>query len=57
MVAHVKAVDLWEEAEPTPIPPDAKIRAHRGGKMFDPFFATVYVDDYLLISVRHSDSD
>ena len=53
MVAHVKAVDLWEEAEPTPIPPDAKIRAHRGGKMFDPFFATVYVGDYLLIRVQH----
>ena len=25
--------------------------------MFDPFFATVYVDDYLLMRVQHSDHD
>ena len=57
MMAHVKIVDCWEEGKPTPVPDDAKIRAHRGGGMFDPFFATVYVDDYLLMRVQHSDHD
>ena len=50
-------VDRWEEGKPAPIPPDAKIRAHSGGEKFDPFFATVYVDDYLLTRVQHSDDD
>ena len=57
MMVHVKVVDRWEKGEPTPIPPDAKIRAHRGGEMSDSFFATVYVDDYLLIRVQRSDND
>ena len=59
MMAHVKIVDRWEEGKPTPVPDDAKIRAHRGGGegVFDPFFATVYVDDYLLMWVQHSDHD
>ena len=56
-MAHVKIVDCWEEGKPTPVPDDAKIRAHRGGGMFDPFFATVYVDDYLLMRVQRSDHD
>ena len=56
MMAHVKVVDRWEDEKPTLIPPDAKIRAHAGG-IDDPFFATVYVDDYLLIKVQHSDDD
>ena len=35
-------------------PPDAKIRAHSGGEIDDPFLATVYVDDSFLIKVQHS---
>lgn len=31
MMAHVKIVDRWEDGTPTPIPADAKIRAHSGG--------------------------
>ena len=57
MMAHIKEVDRWEEGETTSIPPDAKLRAFSGGEISDPFFATVYVDDYLLIKVRHSDDD
>ena len=53
MMAHVKFVDRWEEGGPTPIPPDEQIRAHSGGDISDPFFATVYVGDYLLIRVQH----
>ena len=54
MMAHVKVVDLWEEGESTSNPPEAKIRAQSGGEMLDPFLATVYVDEYLLIRVQHS---
>ena len=49
MMANVKIVDRWEEGKPTPVPDDAKIRAHRGRGKFDPFFATMCVDDYLLM--------
>ena len=28
-MAHVKILDRWEEGKPTPVPDDAKIRAHR----------------------------
>ena len=57
MMAHVKIVDRWEEGKPTTVSDDAKIRAHRGGGMFEPFFATVYVDVSLLMRVQHSDHD
>ena len=36
-MAHVKVVDRWEDGKPTPIPPDAKITAHTGGELDDPF--------------------
>ena len=55
MRARVKAVNRWEEGKPTAIPPDAKIRAHSGGERPDSFFTTVYVDDYLLVRVQHTD--
>ena len=35
IMAHVKMVDRWEEAKPTPIPPDAQIKAHSGGEIAD----------------------
>ena len=57
MMANVKIVDRWEEVKPTPVPDDAKIRAHRGRGKFDPFFATMCVDDYLLMRVQRSDHD
>ena len=57
MMAHVLVVDRWEDRKPTPIPPDARIITHARGELDDPFLATVYVDDYLLIKVQHSDDD
>ena len=54
-MALVKVVDRWEEGTPSPIPPDTRIRAHSGGEISDQFFATVYVDDYLLVRVQRSD--
>ena len=56
-MAHLKVVDRWKEETPTPIPPDAKIKVHTVGETAHPIFATVYVDDYLLIKVQHSDDD
>ena len=56
MMAHVRIVDRWEVGEPTLVPANAKISTHAGGMLYDPFFATVYVDEYLLIRVQHSDN-
>ena len=50
-MAHVKMVDRWEEGNTTPILLGANIRVNSGGRIFGPFLATVYVDDYLLIRV------
>ena len=52
MMAHLKVVDLWEEGTPTPIPSEAKVKAHSGGEISDPFFAIVYVDDYWYLLIR-----
>ena len=57
MMAHVTIMDRWEEGKPTPVADDETIRAHRGGGIFDPFFATVYVDNYILMRVQHSEHD
>ena len=57
MMAHVKVVEAWEEGKPTPVPPDAQIRPHPGGGKSDPFFTTVYVDDYLLVRAQQADDD
>ena len=54
---HVKVAYRWEERTPTAVPAEAKIRAHPGGGNFGAFFTTVYVDDYLLVKVQHSDDD
>ena len=35
MMDHVKVVDRWEKGTPTPIPSDAKVRAHCGGEISD----------------------
>ena len=47
MMAHVKVADRWEERTPTPIPSDAKARAHSGVKFPTQFSQPcTYVDDY-----------
>ena len=57
MMEHVEIVDRWEVGDPTPVPPDAKIRASKGGKLSSPFHTVVYVDDHGLIRAQHSDED
>ena len=44
MMEHVEIVDCWEVGNPTPVPPDAKIRASKEGKLSSPFHTVVYVD-------------
>ena len=44
MTKHVEIVDRWEVGDPTPVPPGAKIRARKGGKLSSPFHTVVHVD-------------
>ena len=57
MMEHVEIVDRWEVGDPTPVPPDAKIRASKGGKLSSPFHTVVYVDDHSLIRAQQLDED
>ena len=54
---HVEIVDRWEVGDPTPVPPDAKNWASKGGKLSSPFHTVVYVDDHGLIRAQQSDED
>lgn len=54
---HVEIVDRWEVGDPTPVSPDAKIRASKRGKLSSPFHTVVYVDDHGLIRAQQSDED
>ena len=49
MMGHVEIVDRWEVGDPTPVPPEEKIRANKGRKLSSPFHTVVYVDDHGLI--------
>ena len=50
-------MDRWEVGDPTPVPPDAKVRASKGGQLSSPFHTMVYVDDHGLIRAQRSDED
>ena len=52
MMEHVEIVDRWEVGDPTPVPPEAKIRASKGGKLSSPFHKVVYVDDHGLMRAQ-----
>ena len=57
MIEHVEIVDRWEVGDPTPVPPDANIRASKGGKLSSSFHMVVYVDDHGLIRAQQWDED
>ena len=57
MMEHVEIVYRWDVGDPTPVPPDAKNRASKGGKLSSPFHTVVYVDDHGLIRAQQSDED
>ena len=51
MLTHVKIVDPWETGKPTQIPPEVKVTALQKGGPNGPFFISVYVDDFIMVSV------
>lgn len=55
-MANAEMVDRWEERTSIPVPDDTNIRA-QGGVEFDPFFTTVYMDDYPLPRVQNEDEN
>ena len=57
MMSHVKIVEPWEPGSPARVPRDANIRPSKGGSPSDPFFAVVYVDDFIKLKVQHSPTD
>ena len=54
---HVEIVDCWEVGDPTPVPPDAKNRASKGGKLSSPLNTVVYIDDHGLIRAHQSEEE
>ena len=52
MMEHVEVVDRCEVGDTTPVPPDAKMSASKGGKLSSPFQTLVYVDDHGLIRAQ-----
>ena len=57
MMPHVTIVEPWEEGDPVSVPHDIEARASAGGGLLDPFFATVYVDHFILVRVQQDRSD
>lgn len=51
MMAHVNAVDPWEEGNPTPVTAEAKIRAPGGGESLTPPSQVTWITTYNLRSV------
>ena len=41
---HLEIVDIWEVDDPTPVPPDEKIRTSKRGKLSSLFYTVVYED-------------
>ena len=57
MMSHVRITEPWEVGTPTQVPREAGVRPAKGGGLLDPFFTTVYVDDYLLARVQQDSND
>ena len=52
MMSHVKIVDPWETGKPTQIPPGGKLTALHEERPIEPFFATVYIGEFIMASVQ-----
>ena len=57
MMSHVPIVEPWEERAPASVPHETEAKPSAGGGLLDPFFATVYVDDFILVRVQQDPSD
>ena len=59
IMSHVKITEPWEIGRPTQDPPCVRIKNEdvpRGGPR-EPFFATVYVDDFIMVLVQVDPAD
>ena len=59
MMSHVKITEPWEIGRPRQVPPCVRVKnkdAPRGGP-HEPFFATVYVDDFIMARVQADPTD
>ena len=52
MMSHVTNVEPWEEGALARVPHDTEARPSAVGGLLDLFFATVYVDDFILVRVQ-----
>ena len=57
MMSHVTIVEPWEEGAVARVPRDTEARPSAVGRLLGPFFATVYVDDFILVRVQQDPSD
>ena len=58
-VSHVKNTEPWEIGRPRQVPPCVRVTnkdVPRGGP-HEPFFATVYVDDFIMARVQANPTD
>ena len=59
MISHVKIIEPWEVGRPRQVPPCVRVKSKdvpRGGP-HEPFFATVYVDDFIMARVQADPTD
>ena len=59
MMSHVKIIEPWEAGRPRQVPPCVRVKSKdvpRGGP-HEPFFATVYVDDFIMARVQADPTD
>lgn len=52
-VSHMRIIAPWEQRESVRVPEEASVRPATGGGLVDPFFTSVYIDDYMLARVQH----
>ena len=56
-MSHVTIVEPGEEGAPARVPHDTEARPTAGGRLLGSVFATVYVDDFILVKVQQDPSD
>ena len=59
MMSHVKIIEPWEVGRPRQVPPCVRVKnkdVPRSGP-HEPFFATVYVDDFIMARVQADPTD
>ena len=59
MMSQVKVTEPWEIGRPAQVPPCVRIKNNdvRRGGLHEPFFATVYVDDFIMARVQVNPTD